>query len=562
MDSKHSRQFISLDRPATTKLACTECRSKHIKCDGATPSCGRCQNQGSRCIYIQSRRGYNSRHSLADRRRASPRPSPPVATTFESFQDVHVDNIQSSNLQSGNIRNISIQSGNLLVSGIQPLNSSSYGTSTFNPPMYFNLFYSNFHPAHPFVLPQRHLLTLLEKSQETPLLIAAMEYIGSLYASVTEDEKIPVPSLSLSGTARNGWTVQAFLLMAIAAYTMGNAPDSFQIFKQAVDMALDIGMNQSTFARANGHNIPILEESWKRTWWELYCMDAMFAAINQTTMVYLEHVFTDVELPCEEDMYTSQDGYVPCTLKLLDLENRFFDLHDKGFSSFAHRIAAIQALKKVLHAVSQSSVDYTDDYDLADSSLRNLSLHLPGDKSELVDNQGRVDEMLFQTHMIMHSSAIYLHRPRSRLPGPMATVIPECVPTENSVSMPNRSVQYHTIQTINGAESISALVQLPGSITRHTPFFACALALSTFVQLPQLAGDFGKKENLILERIRLNVGALKRLGNVWGLVATIRDQTLVAAGQVNASVQSQQQTRELIEIGESGNMWDFLIEGL
>lgn len=552
MDSKSNKQFISLDRAVTTKLACTECRSKHVKCDGTTPVCGRCRDQDRECTYLQSRRGCRSYHTI-DKRKASLRPSrkpsmsvspaPPQArTVFESIKDYGT--------QADNVYNLSTVVKSFKSQPLDPL------------PKYLNLFYSNFHPAHPFILPPRYASTLLHRSRHTRL-APAMEYIGSLYATMVDDSAriAPPPLMPLLMNVRDGWTVQALLLMAIATHCMGDTSSAAEIFKQAVDVALDIGMNRSTFAAANGQNIPILEESWNRTWWELYCMDVMFAAINKRTTYFLKDVVIDVSLPCEEDLYFSKDYNASSSLYISDLENRFFDMHDKGFSSFAHRIAAIQVLAKVLDASADSPVDYSNAYDLADSSVRNLSLHLPSDKSELVDSQGRVDEMLFQTHMILHASTIYLHRPRSRLPLPMATVVAQCVPEESDRSMPYRSVQYHTAQTTKAAESMSALVQLPCSITTHTPFFACGLALTTFVQLAQLEGYIGRKET-IRERLRLNVGALKLLGKVWSLVGTIRDQVLAAITHVDYSVQSQKQTKELIENMESGNLLDFSFESL
>lgn len=53
--------------PGPSLLACLLCRHKHLKCDGQTPVCGRCQVTGSECLYTPSRRGYNSK-----KRRANP----------------------------------------------------------------------------------------------------------------------------------------------------------------------------------------------------------------------------------------------------------------------------------------------------------------------------------------------------------------------------------------------------------------------------------------------------------------------------------------------------------
>lgn len=44
--------------PPPVALACTECRSRHLKCDAGSPSCSRCLADKRDCNYIKSRRGW------------------------------------------------------------------------------------------------------------------------------------------------------------------------------------------------------------------------------------------------------------------------------------------------------------------------------------------------------------------------------------------------------------------------------------------------------------------------------------------------------------------------
>jgi len=44
--------------PPPVALACTECRSRHLKCDAGTPACARCLTDKRECNYIKSRRGW------------------------------------------------------------------------------------------------------------------------------------------------------------------------------------------------------------------------------------------------------------------------------------------------------------------------------------------------------------------------------------------------------------------------------------------------------------------------------------------------------------------------
>lgn len=42
---------------AAVAVACVQCRSRHLKCDGAA-KCARCVAEGITCSYVKSRRGW------------------------------------------------------------------------------------------------------------------------------------------------------------------------------------------------------------------------------------------------------------------------------------------------------------------------------------------------------------------------------------------------------------------------------------------------------------------------------------------------------------------------
>src|SRR5690606_29876917 len=123
------------------------------------------------------------------------------------------------------------------------------------------------------------------------------------------------------------------------------------------------------------------------------------------------------------------------------------------FSSFAYRVEAVRILGQVLSAQTPSPSSppggpggpggglnnpspALDDprSDAADASLTNWFLHLPEPKKELVQADGKVDEMLFQAHMVIQATSIYLHRPRSHL---VFSAVPDdtrCTPSTNALS--------------------------------------------------------------------------------------------------------------------------------
>lgn len=46
-----------------------------------------------------------------------------------------------------------------------------------------------------------------------------------------------------------------------------------------------------------------MEESWRRTWWQVYITDAIFAAIWREAAFPTRVVDVSVQLPCEEENY-------------------------------------------------------------------------------------------------------------------------------------------------------------------------------------------------------------------------------------------------------------------
>jgi len=90
------------------------------------------------------------------------------------------------------------------------------------------------------------------------------------------------------------------LLFAIGLHANGEPERAKEVMQSAVRIALEIGMHRREYASRNGAGCSITEESWRRTWWELYVVDGMIAGVNQSTSSRLFDVASDVGLPCEE----------------------------------------------------------------------------------------------------------------------------------------------------------------------------------------------------------------------------------------------------------------------
>jgi hypothetical protein len=162
-----------------------------------------------------------------------------------------------------------------------------------------------FHPCHPFLLPHEHTLDMLQQRSIRHLDLA-IQYMASFYVPTARkaDHRDTLRRHVLNYTSsKDGTFVQALLLLAIGLHIENDDEDSASVLSSAVALALEIGMHYRDFAHINGENKPLLEESWRRTWWELFVIDGMMGGVNQKYTLQLMQVDMNVSLPCEEVDY-------------------------------------------------------------------------------------------------------------------------------------------------------------------------------------------------------------------------------------------------------------------
>ncbi len=168
-------------------------------------------------------------------------------------------------------------------------------------------FYAYFHPTHPFLLPRSHLSKILRKSEANPLEIA-MLYLGSCYicpAQANLISELLQKSLFHQSSRKSGYQVQAMLLFAIGLHANGKQEYARQVLQNAIELALEIGMHRQSWILNNPDTSELAQESWRRTWWELYVVDGMMASSMQQPCFLSRDVASDVPLPCEEKEYVA-----------------------------------------------------------------------------------------------------------------------------------------------------------------------------------------------------------------------------------------------------------------
>lgn len=155
------------------------------------------------------------------------------------------------------------------------------------------------------LLPYEHTLELLQRSP-LPHLELAIQYIGSFYVPTapTAEYRDTLRQYVLQYTGpKDATLVQALLLLAVGLHIQNDDEDSARVLTPAVPLALELGLNHRDFAYLHGEGNTLLEESWRRTWWELFVVDGLMSGVNQKYMMQLPGVKSTVPLPCEEAEY-------------------------------------------------------------------------------------------------------------------------------------------------------------------------------------------------------------------------------------------------------------------
>ena len=515
---------LIFDRPSPVKLACQGCRSGHQKCDGVLPICSRCKKEQKTCDYTPSRRGRAVAHlhkksvkfSRSNNVDCSPETLQKGSLTIPTtaFEETSAWAMHKS-LEESPLVCMNAERNLITPVDLRPTNN----TSILNP-YYLSVFYSRFWPAHPFLPPFMYIEGHFDKIEGNGLR-SAVNFLGFKYSHETSD-----PPLSLEAPRRfleysdNGLSVQALMLLAISYHMTNNREQAQLALDAAARIALNIGLDKKSFAFDHGGGVPSIEESWRRTWWELYILDVMFAAINQTACFHLKDVHLEVQLPCEEATYRTA-GVLPKPQSLKEFDVRFFRDDKAKYSSFSYRIAAARALSKIISVSVAPQMPMSTLKREAELEVENLVLHLPKHMQTYVDSEGDVDEIAFQVHMIINAGIIYLHRPQSLLTSPNPNHTITCAPNQSVIH--SDPIQHHTRKTVDAANEVCNMISLSSALMTHTPFFVCAVAMQAIVHLGiYRMPTWRSKQRLAEEQIKMSIGALRKLSEVWEMADVVR----------------------------------------
>jgi hypothetical protein len=192
-------------------------------------------------------------------------------------------------------------------SSVLPQLSSFYEAEPISASVHIDTYFRFFHRTHPILPPRREFEERRSKGLVPPHLECAVKFNSSFFSSciATGSYGDTLENLLNGHTPRDAYTVQAMLLFGIGMHANNVLEESIKVLRTASDLALELGMHRKEFATDHSDGIPMLEESWRRTWWELYTLDGMLAGVCPLHDFDLYDTESDVPLPCEESEYNS-----------------------------------------------------------------------------------------------------------------------------------------------------------------------------------------------------------------------------------------------------------------
>lgn len=483
-------------RPAP--LACYSCRRKHLKCDGASPVCSRCSYVGAICTYVPSRRGRSARIRKSYPSNPAQQATPP-----------HIEASSEGNL---------VQDNPAVASASSAANTCNPFTSAETSHL-VSLYYSRFHRSHPMLVPSAHF-----SAQQYPdYLVLAVCLVGHHFASHRPSTSLIRTAASLAESSHGAdhvhHQIQTLILCALitsSASKQSSLADNYITKAAQLAWASNLHCLDTNIAHDAARSIE--QESLRRTWWELYIVDAVLALLRHRPPSFPSASSSSQPLmPCPEIHYeTGKLGGE--NLAHADFENRVLMQTPPEFSSYSYRIHAAVIIRRVCPLLVGGDLD-PDELEAADQAIAAWNLDSPKASFASCDSGGEVDHMLLQAHLLVQVATLFLHVPRTNLPlsAPRAMDV-TCLGGGNQGT---ETCGLHIIKSVAASKEICDLATIPWLQDSHTPLLICGFVLGCAVQLAVASSRSGTNSPKLIQQCRhrvvLLLSALKYLGATWPL---------------------------------------------
>ena len=159
------------------------------------------------------------------------------------------------------------------------------------------------------------------------------------------------------------------------SYAHGEREQGDRAIRQAIETAYQIGLDSDDFC--SGHS-PVVQESWRRTWWELYSICGVIRVLTPT--------IPKLKTPFGRLMPIDDTSFNLCQTTesriLSQMQDRLFADDEFPYSSFAYRIEAVRILNDVLDFAAQDSQEAqsASAFDSHRASIKSYILSVPGER--------------------------------------------------------------------------------------------------------------------------------------------------------------------------------------
>jgi len=393
-----------------------------------------------------------------------------------------------------------------------------------------NLYYEHFHPAHPFLMPQK---TYLENPGMMPSnLQRAMQVVGNQFIVAQDRHRLDLIPLDIfpDVSTVDFYSVQTLLVLALAFYGRENIPASLLAVQKASSMVNELRMHEASAISAMAGGNLVLEESLVRTWWELANLVALLSTFASSTALCTAKLRRgNLALPQEDDGYgAASTSTVKRTQSQFNDRTLFNDTHE--YSSLAYKIEASRLLMAVQESGSSSMS--MDRQRVLMNCLANFQLSMPVKKRESIQPDGHVDETLVQAKTIASVASILVSQlPDRRVNDTNGNKGAFMTPYDDRRSgILSKSSVRPTPMALQAADSIADAAStrsLTCTVMCHSPFYIGATELACAVHLVAYSHAEGEtSRELIKERIKLSVNALTRIGENWPLAQEVSQRVI------------------------------------
>jgi hypothetical protein len=312
-------------------------------------------------------------------------------------------------------------------------------------------------------------------------------------------------------TPEDEFKVQTLILITLASFARFERDRGVHALKTAVGLAGRLGLGSSTHGIGQD---PIFQESWRRTWWELYSIAGLISLISGTDLRLNQTANMTLPYACE--LYDSCQTAPVGTFE--DIKQRSLLDSPSAWSSFAYRIEAIRILSDVLDITSGSTPARCD---AAAASISSYLLSLPAEKREGLQPNGEVDEVMVCALMIIHLASISLHLPRSVL-SQLRGFQTICGNVRGQAE--SETPRISETAAVRSAKAVTKLISAHNTLTTLSPCFSCAIAFSAVVLLSEYIVRPSHESEYLKELLQFELTALRSLGEVWPIARVVRGQ--------------------------------------